>query len=50
MDYAGGAVGREALDAGMVARSAGIKPDEALHREALDAADVPRPPPAACRG
>jgi hypothetical protein len=45
---AGDAIGREALDAGMVASGAGIKPGEALHREALhreplDAGDVPRP-------
>jgi hypothetical protein len=42
---AGGAIGREALDAGTVASGASIKPDEpgeALHREALDAGDVPR--------
>jgi hypothetical protein len=42
---AGGAIGREALDAAAVASGAGIKPGEALYREALDAADVPRPPP-----
>jgi hypothetical protein len=37
---AGGAIGREALDAGRGASGAGIKPGEALPREALDAADV----------
>jgi hypothetical protein len=40
---AGGAIGREALDAGTVASGASIKPGEALHREALDA--TLRPPP-----
>jgi hypothetical protein len=42
---AGGAIGREALDAATVASGASIKPGEpgeALHREALDAGDVPR--------
>src|ERR1700686_2287648 len=43
---AGGAIGREALDAGTVASGAGIKagePGEAPRREPLDAADVPCP-------
>jgi hypothetical protein len=42
---ADGAIGREALDAGMVASGASIKagePGEALHREPLDAGDVRR--------
>jgi hypothetical protein len=42
-DDAGGALGREALDAGAVASGAGIKAGEALHREALDARHAPRP-------
>jgi hypothetical protein len=51
---AGGAIGREALDAGTVASGAKIKPGEpgeALHREQLDAGDVPPPldvPAASC--
>jgi hypothetical protein len=43
---AGGAIGREAVDAGTVASGASIKPGEpgeALHREPLDAGYVPRP-------
>jgi len=43
---AGGALGRESHDAGTVASDASIKagePGEALHREAFDADDVPRP-------
>jgi len=39
----GGALGREALDAGTVASGAGIKPGEPLHREPLDAGYVLRP-------
>jgi hypothetical protein len=39
---AGGALGREALDAATVASGAGIKPGEAFPRKPLDAADVPR--------
>src|ERR1700674_2047178 len=41
---AGGAIGREAVDTGTVASSARIKPGEpreALHREPLNASDVP---------
>ena len=34
---AGGAIGREALDAGTVASGAKIKPGEALHRDARGA-------------
>jgi hypothetical protein len=38
-----GALGREALDAGIVAGGAGIKPDAALHREPLDSRYMLRP-------
>jgi len=43
---AGDALGRKALDATTVASGASIKagdPGEALHREALNAGDAPRP-------
>jgi hypothetical protein len=40
---AGGAIGREALEAATVASGAKIKPGEAFPREALDAGAVPRP-------
>jgi hypothetical protein len=42
-DQCRGMIGREALDPGTVASGAGIKPGEALPREALDAAEVPHP-------